>query len=286
MRRRQHIVRIGAGLVGLAALQACDGAAVSPEPPAAALDCVEIPDGYYLFTDGKFSPASRDMAMPDLPDITQTSVVWVNEFEDDLAQAGHDWIRLEAVSGVLIVGGAAEDEEARQAGLDALDAAIAADGGLSERNLYIADATITNGGERRPAALLTSLPPEPAVEVCRTKADQITRAHTITFGDDDSAVSEDSHDMLNAMAGLARICGAYALEIGVHTDARGAQSFNQARSQQRAETIESYLVEQGLDAERLVPVGYGETRPIDPAQTSEAYALNRRVEFFFLRNEE
>lgn len=286
MRGTQHIVRVGCGLLALAGLQACGGETVPTEPPSAALDCVEIPDGYYLFTDGKFSPASQDMSMPDLPDVTQKSVAWVNEFEDDLAQAGHDWLRLEAVSGVLIVGGSAEDEAARQDGLEALRSAISADPVLTERDLYIVDASIVNGGERRAGAYLASMSPEPPVETCRTKADQISRAHTITFEDDNSAVSEDSHDMLDAMAGLARICRAYPLEIGVHTDARGAQSFNETRSQQRAEAIRSYLSEQGLDAGRLVPVGYGESRPIDPAQTSEAYALNRRVEFFFLRGEE
>lgn len=273
------------GLVPLlmAGLQACGGA----EPPAAeavnTVQCVEIPDGYYLFANGRFTPTTEDMAI-DLPSpVSQREVVWINEFEDQLLQGGYDWLRLKAVGNVLFVSGDAETPGEREAALTAVRSAIAADRALTDRDLYIIDAVATPEATRPPGGLFMSLPPDPTLEACRTRADQLARSEQISYENEDSAISEASHRLLDAVAGLAMICSEFRLEIGVHTDARGAESFNRTRSQARADAIAAYLEGRGIEPGRLVAYGYGESRPIDPAQTSEAYALNRRVEFYFLR---
>lgn len=55
------------------------------------------------------------------------------------------------------------------------------------------------------------------------------------------------------------------IELAAHTDSRGSDSYNEKLSQKRAETCVDYLVSKGIDAERMVPKGYGETKPfIDP----------------------
>lgn len=74
------------------------------------------------------------------------------------------------------------------------------------------------------------------------------------------------------------------VEVGGHTDSRGSDSFNLALSQRRAEAVVNYLIGQGLAAERLNPVGYGETDPLSLDETEEAYQLNRRVEFIALES--
>ena len=69
------------------------------------------------------------------------------------------------------------------------------------------------------------------------------------------------------------------VEIGGHTDSDGDEALNQSISQQRAEAVLEYLTGQGVPAESLTAVGYGETLPVAPNDTSENKALNRRIEF-------
>ncbi len=69
------------------------------------------------------------------------------------------------------------------------------------------------------------------------------------------------------------------VRIEGHTDARGSLASNQRLSEDRAEAVRAYLIGKGVDPERLIAVGYGETRPLDPRRNPKAYATNRRVEF-------
>lgn len=62
-----------------------------------------------------------------------------------------------------------------------------------------------------------------------------------------------------------------------HTDAIGGEAYNQDLSERRADTIKKYLVEHyGLTGSDLVTVGYGKTRPKDPAAPMDP--TNRRVQ--------
>ncbi len=63
-----------------------------------------------------------------------------------------------------------------------------------------------------------------------------------------------------------------------HTDTRGNDKSNMDLSQRRADSVKAYLVGKGIAAERLVSKGFGETKPIDPAENNAAYEKNRRVE--------
>lgn len=74
------------------------------------------------------------------------------------------------------------------------------------------------------------------------------------------------------------------VEIGSHTDARGSSDANQRLSERRAKSVVEYLISKGIDKERLLAVGYGETTPInkcvDGVNCSDSqHAQNRRTEF-------
>jgi outer membrane protein OmpA-like peptidoglycan-associated protein len=43
--------------------------------------------------------------------------------------------------------------------------------------------------------------------------------------------------------------------------------------------VRKYLVDKGINEDRLRAVGYGPDKPVDPAKTAAARAKNRRVEF-------
>lgn len=72
---------------------------------------------------------------------------------------------------------------------------------------------------------------------------------------------------------------ALKLEIGGHADSDGDAAKNTALSQARAEAVKKLLVDQGIDAARLTPKGYGAAKPIAPNDTPEGKANNRRLEF-------
>ncbi|MCB1733535.1 MAG: OmpA family protein, partial [Halieaceae bacterium] len=69
------------------------------------------------------------------------------------------------------------------------------------------------------------------------------------------------------------------VEVQGHTDDRGDDTSNLRLSQRRAEAVVEYLVNNGVDAGRLTARGYGELVPIEPNETKQGRAENRRVEF-------
>jgi OmpA-OmpF porin, OOP family len=73
-----------------------------------------------------------------------------------------------------------------------------------------------------------------------------------------------------------------AMEISAHTDNIGSFEYNMQLSQSRAQSIVDYLVLKGIDKQRLVAKGYGESRPISSNNTEDGRLKNRRVEFVIL----
>jgi outer membrane protein OmpA-like peptidoglycan-associated protein len=63
-----------------------------------------------------------------------------------------------------------------------------------------------------------------------------------------------------------------------HTDDRGSDASNQQLSQARADAVRSFLLENGLAADRVKAVGKGESEPIASSDTAEGRATNRRVD--------
>lgn len=69
------------------------------------------------------------------------------------------------------------------------------------------------------------------------------------------------------------------IEIQGHTDDVGKAEDNMRLSQQRAEAVKNYLIEQGISGGRVSARGYGETRFIADNSTSQGRAKNRRTSF-------
>jgi outer membrane protein OmpA-like peptidoglycan-associated protein len=67
-------------------------------------------------------------------------------------------------------------------------------------------------------------------------------------------------------------------EVGGHTDDRGAYEFNMNLSEKRAAAVRNYLVEKGIDADRLTAEGYGPNHPLVDNDTAANRQKNRRVE--------
>lgn len=70
-----------------------------------------------------------------------------------------------------------------------------------------------------------------------------------------------------------------------HTDSDGNELSNLKLSQARAEAVRTYLINQGVAADRLVAVGFGEAMPVESNATAQGKANNRRVEFLIAKQE-
>jgi len=76
----------------------------------------------------------------------------------------------------------------------------------------------------------------------------------------------------------AELSRADKIMITGHTDNVGASDYNMKLSQRRAEAVRAYLISIGVDPNKIVATGAGETKPIAENNTQEGRAKNRRVE--------
>jgi outer membrane protein OmpA-like peptidoglycan-associated protein len=89
----------------------------------------------------------------------------------------------------------------------------------------------------------------------------------------------------NTLTGVAAILVEYpntSLVIEGHTDSTGNDNTNQVLSEQRAESVRSYLVSQGVAPGRAISRGYGERVALCSNDTVTGRACNRRVEITIL----
>jgi len=97
-------------------------------------------------------------------------------------------------------------------------------------------------------------------------------------------VGKLSFQILDEAADALKTRNDVRVQVEGHTDERGSDRKNKKLSQRRAESVVQALVSRGIARSRLIPVGYGEDRPLDPAHNKAAWAKNRRVEFNFLQD--
>lgn len=68
-----------------------------------------------------------------------------------------------------------------------------------------------------------------------------------------------------------------------HTDSKGPKWYNKMLSTERAKSVVEFLVAEGIDASRLMPVGLADAEPIAPNNTREGRSKNRRVEIVIIQ---
>src|SRR5688572_9490289 len=69
------------------------------------------------------------------------------------------------------------------------------------------------------------------------------------------------------------------VEVSGHTDNLGQPAYNKQLSERRALSVYNYLVQKGIDKNRLVPIGYGQAKPLADNATEQGRQQNRRIEF-------
>ena len=100
----------------------------------------------------------------------------------------------------------------------------------------------------------------------------------IHFDTDRAALQVGASRTLEEVVKLLKVHPELKVEIQGHTDSTGTDEHNIDLSQQRAETVEAYLLLYGITKGRLECTGHGESKPVGDNATDEGRALNRRVE--------
>lgn len=118
------------------------------------------------------------------------------------------------------------------------------------------------------------------VEVTRPSEGEIDVRLTsdILFDVDSSALRGESRSTLDQLADNFKRYADNYVDVEGHTDSTGTDEHNVGLSQRRADSVRSYLVNQGLSSSLITFRGFGESLPKASNSTPEGRQLNRRVE--------
>lgn len=78
---------------------------------------------------------------------------------------------------------------------------------------------------------------------------------------DRAELTKDSEKALDELVTLLNQNPHVTIELSAHCDYKGSAEYNKRLSQRRAESVVNYLMDHGIEADRLTPVGYGKDRP-------------------------
>jgi len=112
----------------------------------------------------------------------------------------------------------------------------------------------------------------------RLKATGKAVVYGIYFDPDSANLKPESTGTLEEILSVLKAQLSLRLQIGGHTDSTNTDAYNLKLSQQRAEAVVKWLVDDGIAAARLTAKGFGEAQPVADNATAAGRALNRRVE--------
>ena len=101
---------------------------------------------------------------------------------------------------------------------------------------------------------------------------------TVPFDFNAADVRPDAREILDVTAKCMGSNTEWRLTIEGHADDRGTTDFNLQLGDRRAGSVKEYLTRLGVEKARLKTISYGEEKPVDGAQTEEAWGRNRRSE--------
>lgn len=140
--------------------------------------------------------------------------------------------------------------------------------------------------------------PPPATDTADADADAARRAEEearlarerafgsiqemIFFDFDRSDLREDARATLQRKAEALRQFPDIRIRIEGHADERGTVEYNLALGERRADAARAYLIDLGIDPDRMTTISYGEERALVEGQNEAAWSQNRRDEFVIL----
>jgi len=106
----------------------------------------------------------------------------------------------------------------------------------------------------------------------------IVNMNDVLFDTGKASLKPGARVRLAKVAGIIEAYPDLKLEIDGYTDSTGSPDFNRELSQQRADSVRSFLTSQGVPEDNIVTRGFGDDDPIASNETASGRQLNRRVE--------
>jgi outer membrane protein OmpA-like peptidoglycan-associated protein len=148
-----------------------------------------------------------------------------------------------------------------------------------------------------PVALPTAVPiiisPEPVIVAVPTLVLPVTKqvvrevrtiSDRVHFAYKSAAIAPVTATLLDQAATIMHEHPDAKLTLQGHTDKRGGNAYNMKLAKQRALNAKQYLVDAGIEAERMKVVAYGKAKPAIPPAGRKGQAFNRRVEFMVIHD--
>ena len=105
----------------------------------------------------------------------------------------------------------------------------------------------------------------------------------VQFEFDSAKLTADAKVVLKEVVDALKKNPNVKVDIQGHTDNVGEAAYNITLSQERANAVKDFLVQNGISAMRITTRGYGENRPVASNETAEGRALNRRIDFVIVK---
>ncbi len=130
-----------------------------------------------------------------------------------------------------------------------------------------------------PLQVQAKRPPKKPPRVVLTDSSIVIK-EKVMFKVGSAEILSESHGLLNEVGMVLKENPQIELiHVEGHTDATGGVGLNKKLSKARAKSVVAFLVEAGIDGQRLKAKGYGPDRPIGDNSTEQGRDQNRRVEF-------
>jgi outer membrane protein OmpA-like peptidoglycan-associated protein len=108
----------------------------------------------------------------------------------------------------------------------------------------------------------------------------------ILFDTNSASLAPGGYERLRSLAQTLNSYPKQRVIVKGHTDAQGDDRYNQKLSEERADTVRTYLVSEGLSPSRITAIGFGSKMPVSTNSTAEGRQQNRRVEIEIRPDEE
>jgi outer membrane protein OmpA-like peptidoglycan-associated protein len=110
----------------------------------------------------------------------------------------------------------------------------------------------------------------------------INGAFADSYFDSSDKLTSNAFIMLDQIVKLMNRYPLLKLEVAVHTDNTNPAEESLALSQLHSRSLVDYLVKRGINSKRLVPTGFGSSKPIAPTILEKDKKLNRRIDFIII----
>lgn len=165
-------------------------------------------------------------------------------------------------------------------------------GGIKQQDPFVSSARPLNEPSRGTPTPFENLPPvgdgvnkDPLAQFdigSFNPNPEFFKANTVYFDYDRATVRAAERVRIDEVAAYLKGKPTHMVQIEGHCDERGTEEYNRALGERRALAVREYLINSGVEAQRVHTISYGEDRPAEIGSNESAWAKNRRGEFILL----